>query len=152
MLGQTRSLGGGCPSPPASHRFIISGRLSIDTGVLPLLHSPPRKPSSRKGKALRKGSGADRGATMAFFYGSVCIGLAVALVVRFSFARRRTAFAFALAAGEPECAARQCDPYCGTLLSVRSSHRLEHAGEVFHFCSTECRDRFLTLQQAAPRC
>jgi len=34
------------------------------------------------------------------------------------------------------------DPWCGTYVSAEISHTLEQAGEVLHFCSAECRDRY----------
>jgi YHS domain-containing protein len=44
------------------------------------------------------------------------------------------------------------DPVCGTYVSEEVSYTLEHAGEVHHFCSLECRERFrarLTPKRAA---
>jgi YHS domain-containing protein len=35
------------------------------------------------------------------------------------------------------------DPYCGTHVSPEISFSLQQAGQIEHFCSTECRDRFL---------
>jgi YHS domain-containing protein len=36
------------------------------------------------------------------------------------------------------------DPVCGTWVSAEISHKLEQAGQVHHFCSAECRARFLS--------
>src|SRR5262245_9534897 len=42
------------------------------------------------------------------------------------------------------------DPWCGTHVSDEISHPLEHAGQVLHFCSAECRDRYrASLRRAA---
>jgi YHS domain-containing protein len=34
------------------------------------------------------------------------------------------------------------DPWCGTYVSPEISHTLEQAGEVHHFCSADCRERY----------
>ncbi|HXV86347.1 MAG TPA: hypothetical protein VD793_06595 [Gemmatimonadales bacterium] len=34
------------------------------------------------------------------------------------------------------------DPVCGTHVSPDISQRFEHEGQVLHFCSTECRERY----------
>lgn len=36
----------------------------------------------------------------------------------------------------------QKDPVCGTYVSVETSLKRIVAGKVYHFCSTECRNRF----------
>jgi YHS domain-containing protein len=42
------------------------------------------------------------------------------------------------------------DPWCGTHVSAEISHPLEHTGQVLHFCSAECRDRYrASLRRAA---
>lgn len=35
------------------------------------------------------------------------------------------------------------DPVCGTYVSIDDSLRVRNAGEVIHFCSYECRDKYL---------
>jgi YHS domain-containing protein len=35
------------------------------------------------------------------------------------------------------------DPVCHTYIAQRSSVQLREGGEVLHFCSTQCRDRYL---------
>ncbi|MFW5931794.1 MAG: YHS domain-containing protein [Desulfohalobiaceae bacterium] len=35
------------------------------------------------------------------------------------------------------------DPVCGTYVSVDSDIRVKQGGQVYYFCSYECRDRFL---------
>ena len=45
----------------------------------------------------------------------------------------------------------QRDPWCGTYVSPDISHTLEHDGQVQHFCSAECRDRFLSEERHAGR-
>jgi hypothetical protein len=35
------------------------------------------------------------------------------------------------------------DPYCGTYVSPEISFSLQQAGQIEHFCSAACRDRFL---------
>jgi len=47
----------------------------------------------------------------------------------------------------PEPRALHRDPWCGTYVSSEISHTLERAGQVHHFCSTECRERFLISAQ-----
>lgn len=44
-------------------------------------------------------------------------------------------------AEKPEVALRR-DPICGMFVSSEISFTLEHAGQVHHFCSAECRERF----------
>jgi len=41
------------------------------------------------------------------------------------------------------------DPWCGTHVSAEISHTLEQAGQVLHFCSPECRDRYQASQRRA---
>ena len=42
------------------------------------------------------------------------------------------------------------DPECGTHVSETISLSLEHEGQVHHFCSAECRDRYASkVRQAA---
>jgi YHS domain-containing protein len=50
-------------------------------------------------------------------------------------------------APKPEVALRR-DPVCGMFVSPEISLTLEHSGQVHHFCSAECRERF---QSALPR-
>jgi YHS domain-containing protein len=45
------------------------------------------------------------------------------------------------AAERPEVALRR-DPVCGTYVSPEISFTLEQSGQVHHFCSVECRERF----------
>ena len=35
------------------------------------------------------------------------------------------------------------DPVCGMSVDPEGPHRVEHAGETFHFCSPRCRERFV---------
>jgi YHS domain-containing protein len=41
------------------------------------------------------------------------------------------------------------DPFCGTHVSPEVSVRITHGGQELHFCSTECRDRYLRSNQQA---
>ena len=41
------------------------------------------------------------------------------------------------------------DPWCGTYVSPEISFPLEQAGQVFHFCSAECRTRYQQSSQRA---
>jgi len=50
--------------------------------------------------------------------------------------------------GKPEAKPLRRDPVCGTYVSPEISLTLEHAGQVHHFCSAECRERF---QKTIPR-
>ena len=43
--------------------------------------------------------------------------------------------------------ALQRDPICGTYVSPEISQTLEHAGQVHHFCSAECRARFIAAHR-----
>jgi len=43
------------------------------------------------------------------------------------------------------------DPVCGTFVSAEISYPLELDGESLHFCSAECRDRYLGAQPRAMR-
>jgi YHS domain-containing protein len=50
---------------------------------------------------------------------------------------------------KPEVALRR-DPVCGMFVSPEISLTLEHSGQVHHFCSAACRDRFVSsLPRAA---
>jgi len=40
------------------------------------------------------------------------------------------------------------DPCCGAYVPAQGSPMLAQAGKVEHFCSSECRDRFLRLHPA----
>jgi Cu+-exporting ATPase len=51
------------------------------------------------------------------------------------------------AAEKPEMALRR-DPVCGMFVSPEISFTLEHSGQVHHFCSAACRERF---QSSLPR-
>jgi YHS domain-containing protein len=61
---------------------------------------------------------------------------------RLSVSRRR-------ASPAPDPARLFRDPSCGTFVSPEISLRLERAGQVHHFCSEQCRDRFLKQAAAA---
>jgi uncharacterized protein len=39
------------------------------------------------------------------------------------------------------------DPWCKTYVPLKQALEVESRGQVFHFCSPECRDRFLTQPQ-----
>ncbi len=39
------------------------------------------------------------------------------------------------------------DPVCGTYVSVNSDIRVRDGDKVYHFCSYECRDKFLKQLQ-----
>ncbi len=41
------------------------------------------------------------------------------------------------------------DPWCGTHVSAEISHPLEQGGQVLHFCSAECRERYQAAQRRA---
>ncbi len=41
------------------------------------------------------------------------------------------------------------DPSCGVYVSPEISYTLEQAGQIEHFCSAACRDRYLRFQQHA---
>ncbi len=41
------------------------------------------------------------------------------------------------------------DPWCGTHVSPEISYSLEQAGQALHFCSAECRERYLESQRRA---
>jgi len=41
------------------------------------------------------------------------------------------------------------DPICGTYISPEISFPASHAGQVLHFCSAECRDRYLRSERQA---
>ena len=52
-------------------------------------------------------------------------------------------------AARPEVALVR-DPVCGMFVSPEISLTLEHSGQVHHFCSAECRERFVSsLPRAA---
>lgn len=42
------------------------------------------------------------------------------------------------------------DPSCGAYVSVEESVRVRDGEKVYHFCSYECRDRFLKLAERVP--
>jgi YHS domain-containing protein len=39
------------------------------------------------------------------------------------------------------------DPCCGTYVSAEISYPLDQSGETIHFCSAECRQRYLASEQ-----
>jgi YHS domain-containing protein len=41
------------------------------------------------------------------------------------------------------------DPFCGTYISPEISFPASHAGQMLHFCSAECRDRYLRSERQA---
>jgi YHS domain-containing protein len=41
------------------------------------------------------------------------------------------------------------DPSCGTHVAAEVSYKLEESGQVLHFCSAECRERYRGLQRRA---
>ena len=41
------------------------------------------------------------------------------------------------------------DPWCGTHVSAEISYPLEQGGQVLHFCSAECRERYQASQRRA---
>jgi len=43
------------------------------------------------------------------------------------------------------------DPWCGTFVSPEISFSLEHAGQLHHFCSKDCRERYLNEQRSGER-
>ena len=45
----------------------------------------------------------------------------------------------------------QRDPMCGTFVSPEISFPLESAGQSHHFCSAECRERYINAQRRADR-
>ena len=47
------------------------------------------------------------------------------------------------AAGDPATTVLHQDPVCGTYVAANSSLRKICGGKVFHFCSEECRDRYV---------
>ena len=42
------------------------------------------------------------------------------------------------------------DPVCGKNVAAEISHTLKHAGDTYHFCSTDCRSRFLEKPPSDP--
>jgi hypothetical protein len=50
---------------------------------------------------------------------------------------------WAAQAAEPRAGVLRRDPYCGTYVSPEISFSLQQADQIEHFCSAECRDRFL---------
>lgn len=45
----------------------------------------------------------------------------------------------------------QRDPVCGTFVSPDISHTLQQDGQVHHFCSADCRERYLNTERRADR-
>jgi YHS domain-containing protein len=41
------------------------------------------------------------------------------------------------------------DPACGTHVAAEVSYKLEESGQILHFCSAECRERYRGLQRRA---
>lgn len=52
---------------------------------------------------------------------------------------------------EPEQAAKALvrDPWCGTHVAPEIAVRLEEGGQVQHFCSAECRERYMQSRARA---
>jgi YHS domain-containing protein len=45
----------------------------------------------------------------------------------------------------------QRDPICGTYVAEDISHRLDEEGKTLHFCSEECRMRYIARQRHSAR-
>lgn len=45
----------------------------------------------------------------------------------------------------------QRDPWCGTYVAEDISHRLDEGGKTLHFCSEECRTRYIARQRHSAR-
>jgi YHS domain-containing protein len=43
------------------------------------------------------------------------------------------------------------DPWCGTYVAEDISHRLDEEGKTLHFCSEECRTRYVARQRRSAR-
>jgi YHS domain-containing protein len=43
---------------------------------------------------------------------------------------------------QPQSSVLKMDPVCGTYVAVDSSFKKISRGQVYHFCSAACRDRF----------
>ena len=43
------------------------------------------------------------------------------------------------------------DPVCGTWVPVSQALSMQHGKETIHFCSAECRDKFLKVQAERKR-
>lgn len=52
-------------------------------------------------------------------------------------------------ATNPQAKSLHRDPVCGTYVAPEISLTLEQAGQVHHFCSPQCRERFLLSQRCA---
>lgn len=50
--------------------------------------------------------------------------------------------------GPGEASAGLKDPVCGMSVTAESTHRLEHDGRPYYFCSTDCQTRFATNPSA----
>ncbi len=37
------------------------------------------------------------------------------------------------------------DPVCSTYVPIKSSLKIKHEGEVYHFCSEKCRKKYLSI-------
>lgn len=44
--------------------------------------------------------------------------------------------------GKPSVATDMRDPVCGMVVTADSPHQHRHGGELYHFCSARCRDKF----------
>jgi hypothetical protein len=79
-----------------------------------------------------------------FIFWAILLGGVVALLRQRmrSFVHRRPD---AKASAPPKPVPLYRDPYCGVYVSPEVSFPAPHAGQVLHFCSAECRDRYLRL-------
>lgn len=90
-----------------------------------------------------------------FLFWTVFIGWAVWLIGRVIAwvlgARPRQAMESpeGTAAGEPRSQRLFRDPWCGTHVSEEIALAVPQGGQTLHFCSAECRDRYLGAQRHA---
>ena len=71
------------------------------------------------------------------------------LLQRWIFSAQRRQTAGQRRSPEPKRAVLHRDPCCGTYVSPEISFPLQQAGQIEHFCSAECRERFLKSERQA---
>jgi YHS domain-containing protein len=81
------------------------------------------------------------------FWAILLVGIVSLLRGRLRSSARRAANARPASPPKPVTLLR--DPYCGTHVSPEVSVRATQAGRELHFCSAECRDRYLRSERQA---
>jgi YHS domain-containing protein len=83
---------------------------------------------------------------ISFIFWAILLGGIISLLRQRARSSARRA-ANARPSSPPKPVSLHRDPYCGTYVSPEVSIRATQAGQELHFCSAECRDRYLRSER-----